>query len=128
MDRVIIKKRLLLNKVSRLAPLHSRLFSVILINISISLLDLREQLLAQAHSPRVSNAHISLEMRHSSSEGAHDEHINIDPAIAGPSMAPAMGMIDLNPPPDSGEDDKKSGKRELSTSKRAAQNRAAQVS
>ncbi|KAI9683961.1 MAG: hypothetical protein M1829_004296 [Trizodia sp. TS-e1964] len=81
--------------------------------------NLREQLLAQVHSPQVSNV---IDLRHPDSTNPHDDHNNIDPAIAGPSM----GMMGLDNSPDSGGDDKKGGKRELSTSKRAAQNRAAQ--
>lgn len=54
---------------------------------------------------------------------AHDQ--NIDPAIAG------SGMISTSPGESGGDenasDGKRNGKRELSTSKRAAQNRAAQV-
>ena len=53
-------------------------------------------------------------------------HNNIDPAIAGPGMVHSS-----NSPTDMGHEsptDGRKGKRELSTSKRAAQNRAAQVS
>lgn len=66
-------------------------------------------------------------MRPSSSASPHDQ--NIDPAIAG------SGLTLSGTSAESGGDDnngygstKKGGKRELSTSKRAAQNRAAQVS
>ena len=82
---------------------------------------LREQLLAQ-----VQNHHLPHHRpEHQLSNTASPHHHNIDPAIAGTSiMNPAAG--------DSGGDDgasdgRKGGKRELSTSKRAAQNRAAQV-
>jgi hypothetical protein len=54
------------------------------------------------------------------------DHNNIDPAIAGTS---AMIAAPEAPTDDTGPDGRKVyGKRELSTSKRAAQNRAAQVS
>lgn len=82
---------------------------------------LREQLLAQ-----VQNHHLPHHRpEHQLSNIASPHHHNIDPAIAGTGiMNPGAG--------DSGGDDgasdgRKSGKRELSTSKRAAQNRAAQV-
>ena len=82
---------------------------------------LREQLLAQ-----VQNHHLPHHRpEHQLSNTASPHHHNIDPAIAGTGiMNPGAG--------DSGGDDgasdgRKSGKRELSTSKRAAQNRAAQV-
>ena len=82
---------------------------------------LREQLLAQ-----VQNHHLPHHRpEHQLSNTASPHHHNIDPAIAGTGiMNPGAG--------DSGGDDgasdgRKGGKRELSTSKRAAQNRAAQV-
>lgn len=61
-------------------------------------------------------------MQPSSSASPHDH--NIDPAIAG------TGMMNTSAESgdDVGADGRKGGKRELSTSKRAAQNRAAQVS
>lgn len=84
-------------------------------------LALREQLLAQ-----VQNHHLPHHRpEHQLSNTASSHHHNIDPAIAGTGiMNPGAG--------DSGGDDgasdgRKGGKRELSTSKRAAQNRAAQV-
>lgn len=55
---------------------------------------------------------------------AHPHDHNIDPAIAGSGMLNAHvgdSAVDGN------QSDGKKGKRELSTSKRAAQNRAAQV-
>jgi len=80
---------------------------------------LREHLLAQVHSPQTS--HNMENMQPSSSASPHDH--NIDPAIAGTGL--------MNTSAESGDeigaDGKKGGKRELSTSKRAAQNRAAQV-
>lgn len=55
--------------------------------------------------------------------GAQDQ--NIDPAIAGSGMV-GVGAGESGPD-ENGVDTKKGGRRELSTSKRAAQNRAAQV-
>jgi hypothetical protein len=62
-------------------------------------------------------------MQHSSSASPHD-HNNIDPAIAGSNL---MSTSAESGGDDNGVDGRKGGKRELSTSKRAAQNRAAQV-
>ena len=85
---------------------------------------LREHLLAQVQNPhathKIENLHAPAP---TSPHGPHDH--NIDPAIAGTVMMTASAG-------ESGADDnsdgkKGSGKRELSTSKRAAQNRAAQV-
>lgn len=82
---------------------------------------LREQLLAQVQNPHLPHHR----PEHQLLNTANPHHHNIDPAIAGTGiMNPGAG--------DSGGDDgasdgRKSGKRELSTSKRAAQNRAAQV-
>lgn len=84
--------------------------------------DLRAQLAAvisPSHNPTHGYSHLSI----SKSESPHDH--NIDPAIGGPG-----GMMSTGG--DSGGDDslgdgRKGGKRELSQSKRAAQNRAAQV-
>ena len=85
-------------------------------------LALREHLLAQ-----VNNTHPAAlkaeAVQSTSSASSHDQ--NIDPAIAGAgimSMSTGESGGDEN-----GSDGKKSGKRELSTSKRAAQNRQAQV-
>jgi len=61
-------------------------------------------------------------MQHSSSASPHD-HNNIDPAIAGSNL---MSTSAESGGDDNGVDGRKGGKRELSTSKRAAQNRAAQ--
>ena len=82
---------------------------------------LREQLLAQ-----VQNHHLSPHRpEHQLSNTASPHHHNIDPAIAGSGiMNPSAGDSGGD---DNGSDGRKSGKRELSTSKRAAQNRAAQV-
>jgi len=76
---------------------------------------------AHGYSDVVHNAHAS------SSASPH-EH-NIDPAIGGGGQG---GMMSAGNAGDSGGDDslgdgRKGGKRELSQSKRAAQNRAAQV-
>lgn len=75
-------------------------------------------MLAHAHPPhKVENLHTS------SSASPHDQ--NIDPAIAGTGMMSTSAGESGGD--DNGSDGKKGGKRELSTSKRAAQNRAAQV-
>ena len=82
--------------------------------------DLRAQL-AAVISPPHNAPHGYSDVQGANSTSPHDQ--NIDPAIGGPSM---MGTG-----ADSGGDDsmdgRKGGKRELSNSKRAAQNRAAQV-
>jgi hypothetical protein len=86
-------------------------------------LALREHLLAQVHN----NHPVALKpesLQTASSGSPHDQ--NIDPAIAGPGMMSASAGESGGD--DNGSDGKKGGKRELSTSKRAAQNRAAQVS
>ncbi|KAH0543722.1 hypothetical protein FGG08_002038 [Glutinoglossum americanum] len=90
-----------------------------------SIAGLREHLLAQVQSPQSSAPSNIENMRPSSSASPHDQ--NIDPAIAG------SGLTLSGTSAESGGDDnngygstKKGGKRELSTSKRAAQNRAAQ--
>lgn len=82
---------------------------------------LREQLLAQ-----VQNHHIPTHRpEHQLSTTGSSHHHNIDPAIAGTGiMNPGAGDSGGD---DNGSDGRKGGKRELSTSKRAAQNRAAQV-
>ncbi|KAI9818695.1 MAG: hypothetical protein M1832_004170 [Thelocarpon impressellum] len=84
---------------------------------------LREHLLAQV-SPQASGArNTDGAIRTPSSASPHEQ--NIDPAIAG-------STLEASPSNDSGGEDnpdgsgKKGSKRELSTSKRAAQNRAAQ--
>lgn len=91
--------------------------------------DLRDQLLGQVHSPQSSSTQHALEnMQHSSSASPHDHNTNnnIDPAIAGSGV---MSTSAESGGDDNGADGRKGyGKRELSTSKRAAQNRAAQVS
>ncbi len=68
-------------------------------------------------SHKVENLHTS------SSTNPHDQ--NIDPAIAGSGMMSTSAGESGGD--DNGSDGKRGGKRELSTSKRAAQNRAAQV-
>lgn len=82
-------------------------------------LDLRETLLAHHGG---SNSHSPLQRIEA--QQPHNSVHNLDPAIAG------SGMMNRNAG-DSGADDNnsdgKKGKRELSTSKRAAQNRQAQV-
>ncbi|MCJ1281349.1 hypothetical protein MMC26_000668 [Xylographa opegraphella] len=84
---------------------------------------LREHLLAQVHSsPAQQRSHALDDVRvHSPNQHIH----NIDPAIAG-----GTGMTSNSAGESGGDeigsDGKKGGKRELSTSKRAAQNRAAQ--
>ncbi|KAI9820351.1 MAG: hypothetical protein M1827_005973 [Pycnora praestabilis] len=87
---------------------------------------LREHLLAQVHSPpQPVSAHHLESIQPSSSASPHNQ--NIDPAIAGSSLN-NMSTSDHSGGDDDNQDsdDKKGGKRELSTSKRAAQNRAAQ--
>jgi hypothetical protein len=99
------------------------------------------------HDQLVAAAHAQATRPHQPSSHAHlqpnrDQHSNIDPAIAGgPLLAasnpnPPAGAIpdqvdggqhDMSDPDMSQESRKTYGKRELSTSKRAAQNRAAQV-
>ncbi|KAI9836119.1 MAG: hypothetical protein M1819_001735 [Sarea resinae] len=83
---------------------------------------LREHLLAQVHSPPAPQ-HTLEAMGPSSSASPHDH--NIDPAIAGSAMNVSNSADSGGD--DNGSDSKKGGKRELSTSKRAAQNRAAQL-
>ena len=60
-----------------------------------------------------------------SSTGSHDH--NIDPAIAGSGMMSTSAGESGGDDNGATSDGRKNGKRELSTSKRAAQNRAAQV-
>ena len=85
------------------------------------LLVLREQLLAQ-----VQNHHLPPHRpEHQLSSAASPHHHNIDPAIAESGMINASAGDSGGD--DNGSDGRKSGKRELSTSKRAAQNRQAQV-
>ncbi|KAK4697766.1 AP-1-like transcription factor, partial [Lecanoromycetidae sp. Uapishka_2] len=82
----------------------------------------REQLLANIPgNHQYSSPH---RPEHQLSNTANPHHHNIDPAIGGPG-----GMMDQRTGDSGGEDGsdgRKGGKRELSTSKRAAQNRAAQ--
>ena len=82
---------------------------------------LREQLLAQVQNHQLTPHR----PEHQLSTAASPHHHNIDPAIAGTGvMNPGGGDSGGD---DNGSDGRKGGKRELSTSKRAAQNRAAQV-
>ena len=99
--------------------------------------DLRDQLLAQVHSPQTQQQqhqpqqqhlhHHDMMHQHSSSASPHDHNsnANIDPAISGSNMANTSAGESGGD--DNGADGRRGGKRELSTSKRAAQNRAAQV-
>ena len=84
---------------------------------------LREQLLHHVNDPTSQQRSLDPSVH---SPGAANHAHNIDPAIAGP------GMMSHSPGESGGEEaggpeSKRGGKRELSTSKRAAQNRAAQV-
>jgi hypothetical protein len=81
--------------------------------------DLRAQL-AAVISPSHNAPHGYSDVQGASSSSPHDQ--NIDPAIGGPG-----GMMASGEGGDDGLDGRKGGKRELSNSKRAAQNRAAQV-
>ena len=83
---------------------------------------LREQLLAQVQNSHHPPLH---RPEHQLSTAGSSHHHNIDPAIAGGGMMNS-GAGDSGGDGD-GSDGRKGGKRELSTSKRAAQNRAAQV-
>ena len=81
--------------------------------------------LAQHLGAHLHNGHptVGHDMSSPSVGGPHDQ--NIDPAIAGPGMISTSAGE--SGPDENGIDTKRGGKRELSTSKRAAQNRAAQV-
>ncbi|KAL8967403.1 MAG: hypothetical protein Q9197_005452 [Variospora fuerteventurae] len=84
--------------------------------------DLRERLLAQGIQGGSGQAAPRMDQQ-PSHHTAHPHDHNIDPAIAGSGMLNAHvgdNAVDGN------QSDGKKGKRELSTSKRAAQNRAAQ--
>ncbi|MCJ1350851.1 MAG: hypothetical protein MMC33_000832 [Icmadophila ericetorum] len=92
---------------------------------------LREQLLAQVQQVAATSAPLHTQQRTHAIDGVrggspnspqHHHGHNIDPAIAG-AMMNHSGESGGD---DNGSDGKKGGKRELSTSKRAAQNRAAQ--
>jgi hypothetical protein len=92
--------------------------------------DLRAQLAAvintSQHGP---HGYSNNDIHASSSASPHDQ--NIDPAIGGSTgggMMSAGGAAGDSGGDDSLGDGRKGGKRELSQSKRAAQNRAAQVS
>jgi hypothetical protein len=87
---------------------------------------LREHLLAQVQSPQPSAPQNLESMRPSNSASPHDQ--NIDPAIAGTGLTMSGTSAESGGDDNNGDgSSKKGGKRELSTSKRAAQNRAAQV-
>lgn len=85
--------------------------------------DLRERLLAQGIHGGSGQAvqRIDHQQPHNP---IHPRDHNIDPAIAGSGM---MNQSAGDSGADGNQSDGKKGKRELSTSKRAAQNRAAQV-
>jgi hypothetical protein len=84
-------------------------------------IDLRAQL-AAVISPSHNAPHGYGDVPGASSSSPHDQ--NIDPAIGGPGGMMSAGADQGG---DEGLDGRKAGKRELSNSKRAAQNRAAQV-
>lgn len=87
-----------------------------------NILALREHLLAQVHNTHPVPLKVE-SLQPTSSVSPQDQ--NIDPAIAGAGiMATSTGESGGD---ENGSDGKKSGKRALSTSKRAAQNRQAQV-
>ena len=87
-----------------------------------NILALREHLLAQVHNT-LPVPHKVDSLQPTSSVSPQDQ--NIDPAIAGSGiMATSTGESGGD---ENGSDGKKSGKRALSTSKRAEQNRQAQV-
>lgn len=81
--------------------------------------------LAQHLGAHLHNGHPTVGHDMSSPNVGGPQDQNIDPAIAGPGMI--MANAGDGGPDENGIDMKKGGKRELSTSKRAAQNRAAQV-
>jgi hypothetical protein len=83
--------------------------------------DLRAQL-AAVISPSHNAPHGYNDVQASNSASPHDQ--NIDPAIGGPGRMMSAGGESGG---DEMGDGRKGGKRELSQSKRAAQNRAAQV-
>lgn len=87
-----------------------------------NILALREHLLAQVHNTHPVPLKVE-SLQPTSSVSPQDQ--NIDPAIAGAGiMATSTGESGGD---ENGSDGKKGGKRALSTSKRAAQNRQAQV-
>ncbi|MCJ1339095.1 hypothetical protein MMC09_004384 [Bachmanniomyces sp. S44760] len=99
---------------------------------------LREHLLAQVHSSSGASHHQQQQQQQLSQESPYHTHhqratsetppergvANLDPAIAGSSGNVSMSAGESGG--EEGSDGKRGGKRELSTSKRAAQNRAAQ--
>ena len=92
------------------------------------LIDLRERLLASGIHGNNGQAGLRMDQQQQQQQQRNTvhphEHHNIDPAIAGPGMMNTAGGDSGG---DGNQSDGKKGKRELSTSKRAAQNRAAQV-
>ncbi|KAI9891035.1 MAG: hypothetical protein M1814_003386 [Vezdaea aestivalis] len=88
--------------------------------------ELRDQLLTFATSPQQSSANtMDHHLRPPSSSASPNESTNIDPTMANSANQMQAGSIDSADEAD-GSARRGAGKRELSTSKRAAQNRAAQ--
>ncbi|KAK4619659.1 Putative transcription factor kapC [Fulvia fulva] len=94
-------------------------------------MSLREQLLSEATgsapppyppAPIARSGHVDHPYPHSDSQSPHDHHL--DPSVTGQQVAYAMSGGEN--PDDGLSPEARKGKRELSTSKRAAQNRAAQ--
>lgn len=99
-------------------------------DIRLLLIVLHDQLLA-AQQHLSAHQHQAPPRTHPSAPQPHtasprDQH-NIDPAIAGPSLLSRPPELQARPESPSDDGVKTYGKRPLSTSKRAAQNRAAQV-
>ncbi|XMA14828.1 hypothetical protein WAI453_007619 [Rhynchosporium graminicola] len=86
--------------------------------------DLRAQLAAVINQRQGSHTYSNEISHHSSSASPHNH--NIDPAIGGPGGIMSNGGDSGGEDGDGDGDGRKGGKRELSQSKRAAQNRAAQ--
>ena len=93
----------------------------------INLTALREQLLHHVNDPN-SQQPQSLGPQVQSTPGLTNHAHNIDPAIAGPGMMSHSPGESGGDDPATPESKRGTSKRELSTSKRAAQNRQAQVS
>ncbi|CZS98153.1 uncharacterized protein RAG0_06987 [Rhynchosporium agropyri] len=87
-------------------------------------IDLRAQLAAVINQRQGSHTYSNEISHHSSSASPHNH--NIDPAIGGPGGIMSNGGDSGGEDGDGDGDGRKGGKRELSQSKRAAQNRAAQ--
>lgn len=66
--------------------------------------------------------------QHQLQSASPNDHHNIDPAMGGAPLLPPETLDHEGSPEESADGRKIYGKRALSTSKRAAQNRAAQVS